>query len=372
MGICPTDVDFATTATPEQMKAMFEAEEIRMLNTKGEKHGTITVRINDKENFEVTTLRIDVATDGRHAEVQFTTDWQLDANRRDLTINSMFLGIDGSIYDYFYGYEDVQQRRIAFVGNADSRIKEDYLRILRYFRFYGRIAKEPDNHEENTLRVISQNVTGLERISGERIWSELKKILECKFAGELLSTMHHVGVTRFCGLPNNPDMEEMTRVWTRSRHQKLHPVCLLATTLSTIDDAHRLNERLRMSSHDRDLTIFIIEHKSMLKLASNQSLQPYKRLALNIRNKPDEGKAWVLELLKCSNSPLIEEFSHWQIPKFPISGHMLRSHGITNGRQMGKVINALRNYWIDNDFKPTNEEILSQIPNVQEHLAQNK
>lgn len=93
MGMKPTDLDFATTATPQQMKDMFNAESIRMINTNGEKHGTITARINDKENFEVTTLRIDMVTDGRHAEVEFTTDWKLDANRRDLTVNSMFLGV---------------------------------------------------------------------------------------------------------------------------------------------------------------------------------------------------------------------------------------------------------------------------------------
>lgn len=92
MGMKPKDLDFATTATPDQMKLMFDEKKVRMINTKGEKHGTITARINDKENFEVTTLRIDVVTDGRHAEVQFTTDWLLDALRRDLTINSMFLG----------------------------------------------------------------------------------------------------------------------------------------------------------------------------------------------------------------------------------------------------------------------------------------
>lgn len=92
MGENPKDLDFASTATPPQMKEMFIAENIRMINANGERHGTITARINDKENFEVTTLRIDVVTDGRHAEVEFTTDWKLDANRRDLTINSMFLG----------------------------------------------------------------------------------------------------------------------------------------------------------------------------------------------------------------------------------------------------------------------------------------
>lgn len=128
----PKDLDFATDATPQQMKEMFRKEEIRMINEKGEKHGTITARINDKENFEITTLRIDVLTNGRHAQVEFTKDWKLDANRRDLTINSMFLDLDGKLYDYFYGYDDLQRKRVVFVGDADTRIREDYLRILRY------------------------------------------------------------------------------------------------------------------------------------------------------------------------------------------------------------------------------------------------
>lgn len=134
MGLEPKDLDFATTATPTQMKEMFTSEEVRMINMNGEKHGTITPRINDKQNFEVTTLRIDVVTDGRRAEVQFTTDWVLDALRRDLTINSMFLGLDGSVYDYFFGYDDLKKHRVVFVGDASTRIQEDYLRILRYFR----------------------------------------------------------------------------------------------------------------------------------------------------------------------------------------------------------------------------------------------
>lgn len=132
MGKQPKDLDFATDATPQQMKDMFTKEEIRMINEKGEKHGTITARINDKENFEITTLRIDVLTDGRHAQVEYTKDWKLDANRRDLTINSMFLGLDGTLYDYFYGYEDLKKKLVVFVGDASLRIREDYLRILRY------------------------------------------------------------------------------------------------------------------------------------------------------------------------------------------------------------------------------------------------
>ena len=195
----PTDLDFATTATPLQMKAMFDAEKIRMINMNGEKHGTITPRINNKENFEVTTLRIDVLTDGRHAEVEFTKDWLLDANRRDLTINAMFLGLDGSVYDYFYGYEDLLARKVRFVGNAETRIKEDYLRILRYFRFYGRISDSANNHDEDILKTITDNADGLERISGERIWLELKKILSGNFAGELMLSLLKCGIAKYIG-----------------------------------------------------------------------------------------------------------------------------------------------------------------------------
>ncbi|KAL3079261.1 hypothetical protein niasHS_013655 [Heterodera schachtii] len=124
MGTRPSDVDFATDATPTQMKEMFEREQIRMLNKRGEEHGTVTCRINDRENFEVTTLRVDVVCDGRSAKVNFTTDWELDAFRRDLTINSLFLGLDGFIYDYTGGIEDIKQRRIIFVGDSIQRLQE--------------------------------------------------------------------------------------------------------------------------------------------------------------------------------------------------------------------------------------------------------
>ncbi|EPB69722.1 tRNA nucleotidyltransferase/poly(A) polymerase family protein, partial [Ancylostoma ceylanicum] len=160
MGIRPADVDFATTATPAQMKELFDKEHVRMLHKRGEEHGTITCRIDDKENFEITTLRVDLVCDGRRAEVKYTTDWQLDANRRDLTINSLFLDLDGTIIDYFGGIKDVERRRVVFVGNAAQRIQEDYLRILRYFRFFGRISSSME-HDRETIEAIKENSEGL-------------------------------------------------------------------------------------------------------------------------------------------------------------------------------------------------------------------
>ncbi|XP_023212200.1 CCA tRNA nucleotidyltransferase 1, mitochondrial-like isoform X2 [Centruroides sculpturatus] len=195
----PLDIDFASTATPQQMKEMFTAENIRMISAKGESHGTISVRINDKENFEITSLRIDVKTDGRHADVVFTTDWQLDASRRDLTINSMFLGLDGTLYDYFNGTDDLNKHRIIFVGDPTLRIKEDYLRILRYFRFYGRIAVDPNCHDADTLNAIRENAEGLGGISGERIWMEWSKILTGNHCKEIVKTMIEIGLSPYIG-----------------------------------------------------------------------------------------------------------------------------------------------------------------------------
>ena len=187
MNIKPHDIDFATTALPEQMKELFSREKIRMINSNGEAHGTITVRLNGQENYEITTLRIDVLTDGRHAQVEFTKDWQLDANRRDLTINSIFIGMlltrancwslaslfycnsihqtrldsEGNIIDFYNGYVDIKNHRVRFVGEPEVRIQEDYLRILRYFRFYGRIAVNADSHDQASLKAIRENCQGL-------------------------------------------------------------------------------------------------------------------------------------------------------------------------------------------------------------------
>ncbi|CAH1971642.1 unnamed protein product [Acanthoscelides obtectus] len=370
MGMKPKDLDFATTATPTEMKEMFTTENVRMINMNGEKHGTITPRINDKENFEITTLRIDVLTDGRHAEVQFTTDWMLDALRRDLTINSMFLGLDGSVYDYFYGHDDLKKRRIAFVGDATTRIREDYLRILRYFRFYGRIAIEPNNHEAETLKAIKENASGLENISGERIWMEMKKILEGKFAGELMLAIVKCGIAPYIGLPDNPNTEELERVWKQSGHNNLNAITLLSSLLYTQDDAVSLNVRLKLSAFERDLAMFMVQHRGP-KLHP-KPLMPYQQLVVKAKSKPIDTKKMALEVLKYNNSPHIDEFEKWEIPKFPVSGNMLKEKGVEGGRFMGVVMAELRQVWADGEFKLGAEELLTELPRVMDMLAERK
>ncbi|XP_017008359.2 CCA tRNA nucleotidyltransferase 1, mitochondrial [Drosophila takahashii] len=365
MSIPPKDIDLATTATPDQMKKMFEKEEVRMINANGEKHGTITPRINDKENFEVTTLRIDIRTDGRHAEVVYTTDWQLDANRRDLTINSMFLGFDGTVYDYFYGYDDLQERRVVFVGDADIRIKEDFLRILRYFRFYGRIAKEEKSHDQATLAAVKDNAAGLARISGERIWMELQKIVVGNYGSALLLEMHRCNLFEHIGLPAEPNLQEFERLCAALEHfEKPHyPILYMTGMLHSIEDAMTMHKRLKLSAYERDLARFITQERE--KVGTNYTtLRDYQKLCLQKYIQRD----YVEQLLKYSNKQeLYNQLKAWVKPDFPIKGNALAEHGL-KGIRLGLLMDALKLLWADSDFQLTNDDLLKKIPEVLEKI----
>ncbi|KYQ56083.1 tRNA-nucleotidyltransferase 1, mitochondrial [Trachymyrmex zeteki] len=367
----PKDLDFATDATPQQMKDMFTNEEIRMINEKGERHGTITARINDMENFEITTLRIDVLTDGRHAQVEFTKDWKLDANRRDLTINSMFLDLDGRVYDYFYGYDDLKKKKIVFVGEASVRIQEDYLRILRYFRFYGRIMDIPNQHDEATITALKENIGGLKQISGERIWSEWNKILSGTFALELTLKLLECGSSRYIGLPEEPDVENFRKVYERAQSNKvtLKPISLIVSMLKDEYEVIKLHERLKLSNSDRDLAIFLVQHRKCKPC--EKPLKPYQQLVLLQQIKRyDILKEDVKELLRyCGAMQLLDEFEQWVIPKFPVNGSMLMKH-VPVKKMIGSILIELKRIWIDADFKLTDDQLIKHVPSIVSELEE--
>ena len=360
----PSDVDFATTATPEEMKRMFDTENIRMINNQGEKHGTITARINDKDNFEVTTLRVDKVTDGRRAEVEFTKDWQLDANRRDLTINSMFLDLDGVLYDYFLGHEDLDSRTVKFVGVPEERIQEDYLRILRYFRFYGRISSQSDKHQSKTVEAIASNVSGMERISGERIWMEWKKILSGNFSRELTLKMIEVGLAPYIGLPERPDVTEFNRVLSRAEQLglSLEPTAKLAAFLSSEAEVLNLHNRLKLSGLERDLCLFVVANRADM---AESSLRPYQFLAVDSKLKQENTRLFLEQVLKYrGDTELLREFQAWTIPRFAVTGNHLKEAGCPQGRIMAVVLTELKDRWKHSDFTVSPEELVSQIPSV--------
>uniref|UniRef100_A0A5S6QSK7 Poly A polymerase head domain-containing protein n=1 Tax=Trichuris muris TaxID=70415 RepID=A0A5S6QSK7_TRIMR len=369
MGIRPGDVDLATTATPDQMIEMFNSENVRMLNKRGEKHGTVTCRINDAENFEITTLRVDILCDGRRAEVEFTTDWMLDASRRDLTVNSMFLGFDGTVFDYFGGLDDVEKKRVAFVGDPEKRIQEDYLRILRYFRFYGRVADLPNKHEESTLEAIRTNVKGLQGISGERIWVELKKIVVGRYADTLVRVMLECGIGPYIGLGNDGNIEEFCRVYCRSKDLEPEPMTVLSALLTSEDEVYTLDDRLKLSSHERILSVFIVLHRGEAIMSREEEAREryFKHLCFEpfAHKAESDSKRRVCELIKyIGDGVLLNKLQQWNPPVFPIRGTMIVEEKYRKGPIMSMVLAKLFEKWRDSDFKLTVEELLDSLEDL--------
>ena len=177
------DIDLATSLEPNEVKKRLNKENIKVIDT-GISHGTVTAIINNKK-FEITTLRKDVSTDGRHANVEFTSNWEQDASRRDFTINAIYADIEGRIFDPLNGISDLQNGKIKFIGSSKERIQEDYLRILRYLRFFAQYSKT--DYDQDIIRSIKKNINGLNKISNERIFDELKKILMLNIAYKLFS-----------------------------------------------------------------------------------------------------------------------------------------------------------------------------------------
>ncbi|XP_006026757.1 CCA tRNA nucleotidyltransferase 1, mitochondrial isoform X1 [Alligator sinensis] len=356
----PQDVDFATTATPAEMKEIFQSAGVRMINNKGEKHGTITARVHE-QNFEITTLRIDVVTDGRHAEVEFTTDWEKDAERRDLTINSMFLGLDGTLYDYFSGYKDLKNKKVRFVGNPNQRIQEDYLRILRYFRFYGKIVEKPGEHETNTLEAIKTNAKGLARISGERIWVELKKLLAGKHVNHLVRLMYKLDVAPYIGFPVNGSLEEFDTVCKNVQNLFPKPMTILSSLFKVQDDVTKLDLRLKISKEEKNLGLFIVKYRKDLikEVDSLEPLKPYQNFIIDSRQSDTNSK--ICELLKYQGEEhLLKEMQQWSVPSFPVSGHDLMKTGIS-GKEIGIILQQLRDQWKKSRYQMDKEELLSCI-----------
>lgn len=374
MDISPADVDFASDATPSQMKEMFAREGIRTLNKNGEEHGTVTCRIDDKENFEVTTLRIDVVCDGRRAKVEFTTDWQLDANRRDLTINSLFLDLDGTVIDYFGGIQDLEMRRVAFVGDAAQRIQEDYLRILRYFRFFGRIAPSGDSHEEATLNAIVANRNGLANITGERIWSELKKICVGRLGGEVMTVMlERCGLGCFLGLPDScvSSLGEYRTIFNCNYCRSVASMTLLSSLFASQNDLERFHKRCKLSNIEKTLSEFIIQMRDEAQKNIN-SAKFFKDLMLDEEKGPSRdrkkisGRERVLELLKYirADADMIDELERWKMPDFPVNGCDLMDSGIPGGPAMRSVLTHLFDLWKKSDCTMSKEDLLKHVSEV--------
>jgi tRNA nucleotidyltransferase (CCA-adding enzyme) len=339
------DLDLCTTALPEETIALCNRHGLRMIPT-GLKHGTVSIAVG-QDIYEVTTLRIDKETDGRHALVEFTTDWQADAARRDFTINAMSMDRNGTIFDYFGGQEAIRQRRIIFVGNPEERIREDFLRILRYFRFKGRIG---DRHVDSEIEnVISISVFGLRDISAERVWMEMAEILSDstgELFREILFAMYVTGVFEVIGISDS-DSSNIDRA-VRVRGLTNNPITVLAALTS-----NHMADRWKMSSDEQSLYRYLQQHRDDV---------PSLALLKHDATTKQYGPIYAEQRAAISGScDLLDQIRGWELPTFPVRGVDLITIGHKPGPQMGQILVKLEDDWKQSDFKLTREDLLASL-----------
>jgi poly(A) polymerase len=317
------DIDLATALAPEAVIAALRNAGIKVVPT-GLPHGTVTA-VADGRGFEVTTLRRDIETDGRHAVVAFTTDWQQDASRRDFTINAMSVGRDGSLFDYFGGVADLQAGQIRFVGDPATRIGEDYLRILRFFRFYARFGRVlPD---AATLQALQDGVAGLGRLSVERVWNELRRILAAPDPTDAIALMDRLGIWA-AAVPEAGAISRLDRL-------PADPVLRLTAMLT--GDPTELAMRLKLSNEDRDRMLRVVATPS-----PGGSDDMLRRLLADHTQADLIDRAWL-----DGNAAVRERLSHLQRPVFPLDGRDVVARGVSPGPQVGELLRAVRGWWID-------------------------
>ncbi|MFO1039416.1 MAG: CCA tRNA nucleotidyltransferase [Geminicoccaceae bacterium] len=350
------DLDVATQEPPFRVQALLARAGLRGIPT-GIEHGTVTALVDDRR-YEVTTLRRDVACDGRHAEVAFTEDFEADAARRDLTINAMSCDIDGRVFDPFGGWADLKAGRIRFVGDPAQRIREDYLRILRYFRFYARFGRPPA--DAAALEACSALVWGLNRLSGERVRKEFLGILGAGGAVPAVALIIQTGALGHVvqGPVHPARLDRLVE-----RFGAPDPLLRLAALLGEAD-------RDRVLAIARRLTLSNVERDRLLDLLRPPPADPdatsnQQRFEIDAWGGALHADRLKLASLGPEVSPALGEALalavSWKPPIFPVGGADLLTRGVPQGPELGRLLAELRRWWQQQDFAPDREACLARL-----------
>tara|TARA_Y100000590_G_scaffold73904_1_gene81456 strand:- start:7701 stop:8999 length:1299 start_codon:yes stop_codon:yes gene_type:complete len=347
------DIDLATSLKPEEVKKKLFEKKVKVIDT-GITHGTITAILNNKK-FEITTLRKDVSTDGRHANVEFTLNWNEDASRRDFTINSIYSDIEGRIFDPFNGISDLKFGIIKFIGSAEERIQEDYLRILRYFRFFIQYSK--NDHDQHTIKSIKRHINGLNKISNERIFDELQKIMKLKNLLNLFSfdLSKEIILNVFPQFHYHERLKALNNVTEKIRNKYDNNLILALLIVDQSNNYEYFCHKYKTSNEIKKRFKYISANFENLKNKKFYTEENIKKL-IYFSDKKN-----VLDLLLfsiCINKKIkidiIEKLLNYittcELPKFPISGDYLKERGYETGQALGKKLKLLEKRWIENNF----------------------
>jgi len=346
------EVDIATPLTPDVVTKRLEAAGLKAVPT-GIEHGTITA-VADGKPYEVTTLRRDVETDGRRAVVAFATDWKEDAGRRDFTMNALYASADGEIFDYCNGLADLQAGHVRFIGDAVARIREDYLRILRLFRFHAWYGK--GEIDAVALNAAAAEKSGLAKLSGERIAQEVLRLLEAENPLPVLRVMAASGILAEI-LPGALDMTRLERLCAIDAASFFtpDPVLRLTALLGTDEkSAAAVIDRFKMSNKDRARIADLVGGKE--KIVSYLSIREVRKLLYRLDSQRFRDRTFLrwAEDAKMSNAiqwrALLELAGVWQRPVFPLTGRDVMQAGVPEGPLVGQILNEVEEWWIDADF----------------------
>ncbi len=368
LGAAVADIDVATTILPDEVAQRLSAAGITTVPT-GIAHGTVTA-IVDHQPFEITTLRRDVTTDGRRATVAFTTDWSEDAGRRDFTFNALYATADGEVIDLTGGLDDLAARKVRFIGDAGQRIAEDYLRILRFFRFHAWYGT--GEMDAAGLAACAEARQGISTLSGERIHAELLKLLAAPDPVPALRTMAATGILGEI-LPGALDFERLARlVEIEETHlfSDADPVLRLAALIAggPAERRQALMRRLRFSNAETARLTAI--DRSDVKIISYLSIREVRRALYRLTPAIFKDKAmlgWAADR-KQSNAPqwraLLALADSWQRPDLPLTGHEVMAAGVPNGPDIGRVMAEVEEWWIDSDFTDDKFSVIERLKAV--------
>lgn len=356
------DIDIATPLKPHEVISKLDKAGIRYVPT-GIKHGTITA-IVEGHPFEITTLRKDVKSHGRHADVAFTDDWHIDAARRDFTINAMSCTVEGELFDPFEGVKDLREGRVRFVGDAKTRIQEDVLRILRFFRFHAHYGRDaPDKKGLAACKELSHLVPDL---SIERVRDETMKLLSADNAASVWQVMRDAGVVERI-LPQAVHIGDLARLIgleleLSGPDAQRRLGCLLNTTPK---EAKKIAQSFRLSNMQAERLIKMAEPQDAISENLSEKETHYlvfklghavfiDRLFLNAaRSEDHEGRKKIKKIFEVADV--------WKPPVFQITGTDVMKLGVPAGAKIGKILEELKEWWAQEDFKPGRRECLERL-----------
>ena len=360
------DIDLAVDLTPEEVKLILKNNNIKFFET-GIEHGTITAKINN-EKLEITSLRRDIKSYGRHADVEFTKKWYEDAARRDFSINCIYADLEGNLYDPFEGKKDLKNGKVKFIGNAENRIREDYLRVLRYIRFFLDYSNQP--HDLDIQKKILKNISGINKISKERLLSELEKIFKSKNIfkindDEFLKKILHLV---FPELKNIHLLEKLNDQALEILQSKDFLFWLSILIIDETDNTDYFLYKYKLSNRDKKRIKFLYQNYPKLSDSNFFSEKNFHKLVYYndkslvidlIDFKICVSKKDITKMIKLKK--LIIETNK---PIFPIKAkNLIEEYNLKEGKELGTKLKKIEDIWVQNNFKITNQEVNRIINN---------